>query len=89
MKHKAWGEDVELISSELLVDCMEPKRERAGKENISNFWAAVNLFDDSMQKLDLGSVKEKESSRKSIRSIQEDLFAALQYLKRAHKKEVE
>lgn len=46
--------------SELLVDCMEPKRERAGKENISNFWTAVNLFDDGMQELYLGSVEEKE-----------------------------
>lgn len=88
MKHKAWGENTELISSELLVDAWS-QRERAGKENISNFWAAVNLFDDSVQELDLGSVEEKESSRKSIKNIQGDLIAALQYPKRAHKKGVE
>lgn len=36
------------------------QRERAGKENISNFWTAVNLLDDSMKELDLGRVEEKK-----------------------------
>lgn len=56
------------------MDCMEPKRERAGKETISNFWTAVNLFDDSMQELDLGSVEGERAAGRVSKASREILL---------------